>query len=150
MSKVNTAPIKWAQRSDSLYITIALPGECRTYLSGRCCQCRRSRRERRRQLFIATSCGNINITHRTSSYYDKLSSNIYLSMRYLPTSLPFCFFHRCERCLHRPRRRDSQIHGQIGKQGVRSRHCLLQTSRCEWVHIQGIASISTDARYEER
>lgn len=25
--KVNTAPIKWAQRSDSLYITIALPGE---------------------------------------------------------------------------------------------------------------------------
>lgn len=27
MSKVNTAPIKWAQRSDSLYITIALPGE---------------------------------------------------------------------------------------------------------------------------
>ena len=28
MSKVNTAPIKWAQRSDSLYITIALPGEC--------------------------------------------------------------------------------------------------------------------------
>mmetsp|Transcript_2426 Transcript_2426/g.3426 ORF Transcript_2426/g.3426 Transcript_2426/m.3426 type:complete len:220 (-) Transcript_2426:234-893(-) len=25
MSKVNTAPIKWAQRSDSLYITIALP-----------------------------------------------------------------------------------------------------------------------------
>ncbi len=26
MSKVNTAPIKWAQRSDSLYITIALPG----------------------------------------------------------------------------------------------------------------------------
>jgi hypothetical protein len=27
MAKVNTAPIKWAQRSDSLYITIALPGE---------------------------------------------------------------------------------------------------------------------------
>eukprot|EP00577_Skeletonema_sp_RCC1716_P022475 CAMPEP_0113426546 /NCGR_PEP_ID=MMETSP0013_2-20120614/30797_1 /TAXON_ID=2843 ORGANISM="Skeletonema costatum, Strain 1716" /NCGR_SAMPLE_ID=MMETSP0013_2 /ASSEMBLY_ACC=CAM_ASM_000158 /LENGTH=228 /DNA_ID=CAMNT_0000314855 /DNA_START=77 /DNA_END=763 /DNA_ORIENTATION=+ /assembly_acc=CAM_ASM_000158 len=25
MAKVNTAPIKWAQRSDSLYITIALP-----------------------------------------------------------------------------------------------------------------------------
>lgn len=23
---VNTAPIKWAQRSDSLYLTIALPG----------------------------------------------------------------------------------------------------------------------------
>ena len=27
MTKVNTAPIKWAQRSDSLYITIALPGK---------------------------------------------------------------------------------------------------------------------------
>jgi hypothetical protein len=27
MAKVNTAPIKWAQRSDSLYITIALAGE---------------------------------------------------------------------------------------------------------------------------
>lgn len=27
MSTVNTAPIKWAQRSDSLYITIALPGK---------------------------------------------------------------------------------------------------------------------------
>lgn len=27
MTKANTAPIKWAQRSDSLYITIALPGE---------------------------------------------------------------------------------------------------------------------------
>ena len=25
--KVNTAPIKWAQRSDSLYITIALQGK---------------------------------------------------------------------------------------------------------------------------
>ena len=25
---VNTAPLKWAQRSDSLYVTIALPGEC--------------------------------------------------------------------------------------------------------------------------
>jgi hypothetical protein len=24
----NTAPIKWAQRSDSLYLTIALPGKC--------------------------------------------------------------------------------------------------------------------------
>jgi hypothetical protein len=24
----NTAPIKWAQRSDSLYLTIALPGTC--------------------------------------------------------------------------------------------------------------------------
>lgn len=29
MSKVNKAPIKWAQRSDSLYITIALPGKLR-------------------------------------------------------------------------------------------------------------------------
>ena len=27
MSKVNTAPIKWAQRSDSLYVTIALAGK---------------------------------------------------------------------------------------------------------------------------
>ena len=26
-TKANTAPIKWAQRSDSLYITIALQGE---------------------------------------------------------------------------------------------------------------------------
>jgi hypothetical protein len=26
MTQTNTAPIKWAQRSDSLYLTIALPG----------------------------------------------------------------------------------------------------------------------------
>lgn len=28
MASVKTAPIKWAQRTDSLYVTIAVPGMC--------------------------------------------------------------------------------------------------------------------------
>jgi hypothetical protein len=36
MTDIQTAPIKWAQRSDSLYLTIALSGKLRTTLLTPC------------------------------------------------------------------------------------------------------------------